>query len=117
MHPLSTFPSLLTFGLFAPLLLRLCVGSLILLFGFERYKTSYKWASIFYAVSGVLLVLGLYTQLAAILGLIILRFDMWVEKKKSPVSRQYLLFDITLSIILISLIFTGPGFFAFDLPL
>ena len=117
MHPLTLFPSLLTFGLAAPLLLRLNVGILILLFGKERYGKRYKWTSTFYFLSGILLVIGLYTQIAAITGLILLRFDAWTEKKTSSHPRIYVILDITMSIVLISLLFTGPGFLAFDLPL
>ena len=117
MHPLSIFPSLLTFGLMAPFLLRLSAGALILIFGWERNQKQYKTQSIFYAISGVLLVVGLYTQIAAIVGLILLRFDMWADKKTAPVSRECRIVDILLNVILISLLFTGPGFFAFDLPL
>lgn len=117
MHTLTIFPSLLTFGLLAPFLLRLVVGCVIFLFGKERYKSSYKWLSIFYFITGILLVVGLYTQIIAIVGILLLRFDMWAERKVSPISRQYIILDITLSVILLSLLFTGPGFMAIDLPL
>ena len=117
MHPLSMFPQLLTFGLIAPFLLRLAVGLFILSIGWDRYKKPYKLTSIVYAVVGALLVLGLYTQIAAILALVVLKFDFYTEKKTGPVSREKFILQVMVNVVVISLLFTGPGFLAFDLPL
>ena len=117
MHPLAVFPQLLTFSLIAPLLLRLAVGIFILYLGLERYKKPYGWSSIFYVASAILLVLGFYTQVAVIASLLILKFDFYTDKKSNPVSREKYILQVVLNVILISLLFTGPGFLAFDLPL
>jgi len=117
MHPLAVFPQLLTFGLVAPLLLRLAVGLFVLNLGRERYGKQYSWATIFYAVAGALLVLGLYTQIAVITAIIILKLDFYTSKKTSPPSKEKYILQVVMNIILISLLFTGPGFLAFDLPL
>lgn len=117
MHPLSIFPGLLTFQLVAPFLLRLVVGFFILSIGWDRYKKPYKSACIIYAVAGILLILGLYTQIAAILALIVLKFDFYMDKKNGHVSREKFILQVVVNIIVISLLFTGPGFLAFDLPL
>ena len=117
MHPLSIFPSLLTFGLIAPLLLRLAVGVLRLFAGLERYRKDYQWLSIFYIVSSVLIIIGLYTQIAALVSLACIAFDYYLEKKADKLSREKVALTIVMSVILISLLFTGPGFLAFDLPL
>jgi len=117
MHPLSTFPELLTFGLFAPLILRLTAGLFILYRGSERYKKPYQITSVFYFISGILLILGFYTQIAAILALLVLKFDFYTDKKIGLISREKFILQVVVNIIVISLLFTGPGFFAFDLPL
>src|SRR3989344_3512038 len=117
MHPLSTFPALLSFGLIAPLLLRLAVGGLIILFGWERYKKPYQWSSLLYVIIGVLLILGFYTQIVVIASILILKFDFWTNKKAGQVSREKFLLQVIANVILISLLFTGPGFLALDLPL
>jgi uncharacterized membrane protein YphA (DoxX/SURF4 family) len=117
MNQLSIFPELLTFGMIAPLLLRLGVGYLVLLFGWERFHKKHKWASAFYLIAGVLLILGLYTQIAAILGILIIKFDFWTDRKKFSSGKEHLNLSILMALIFLSLLITGPGFLAFDLPL
>ena len=117
MHPLAVFPQLLTFSLIAPLLLRLAVGIFILYLGLERYKKPYGWSATLYIASAILLVLGFYTQIAVITSLLVLKFDFYTDKKSNPVSREKYILQVVLNVILISLLFTGPGFLAFDLPL
>ena len=117
MHPLTIFPSLLTFGLIAPLVLRLTVGVLRLFAGFYRYKKEYKWISIFHFISSALLILGLFTQIAALAGIALLFFDYFMEKKSGTLSGEKTVLTVLMTAILLSLLFTGPGFLAFDLPL
>lgn len=117
MHILTLFPQLLTFSLVAPLLLRMAVGAYGLMGGWQRYKKPYKWASVLYAITSVLLIIGLYTQAAAIVGLILLIWDYLMDKKIAPVTREQKMLRKLIAIVLISLILTGPGFFAMDLPL
>ena len=117
MHPLTTFPELLTFGLIAPLLLRLAVGILRLFAGLERYKKEYRYLSILYVISSVMLIVGLYTQIACVIALLLVAFDYYTEKKAKTLSREKIALTILMKVILISLLFTGPGFLAFDLPL
>ncbi len=117
MHPLSIFPRLLDFIFVAPLLLRLAVGLLMIYLGKERHKKTYKWSCFIYAISGALLILGLYTQPASILAILTLGFDFYVEKKNSTISKESMVLYIIVGVILLSLLLTGPGAFAFDLPL
>jgi len=117
MHPLSVFPQLLTYVLIAPTLLRLVIGAFLVLAGLERYKKTFKWASIVYILSGLFVFIGLYTQVASIIGLIVIVFDYYIEGKKSSLTKDKKIIYIFAGIILLSLMFTGPGFFAFDLPL
>ncbi len=121
MHTLSLFPALFTFEIFAPLLLRLVVSLYILHLGLQRYKKEYKWSSFFYFIASGLLFVGLYTQAAAIAGILLNKFDFYVDyyknRKISPVSKEkYFLYALA-GVILLSLLLTGPGAFAFDLPL
>ena len=121
MHPLSIFPELLTYGLLAPFLLRLIVGYLILCLGWTRYKKPYKWTTVLYAVFGVMLIIGLYTQIIAIVSIILLKFDYYVDfykdRKSTPVPKMVTFLYVMAILILLSLLFTGPGAYAFDLPL
>lgn len=117
MHTLALFPRLLDYVLLAPLLLRLTVGLLRLGAGTARYKKEYRWLSILYVVSSVLIIIGLYTQIAALVAILLIAFDFYTEKKKSPLSREQNALTILMTVILVSLLFTGPGALAFDLPL
>jgi len=121
MHPLSIFPGLFNFEIFAPLLLRVAIAIFLLWLGTSRYKKEYKWSSVLYFLSGLLVFLGLYTQPAAILAIVMLKLDFYMDfyrgQRLSPVPKEkYIMYGIAITILL-SLLLTGPGAFAFDLPL
>ncbi|TSC68699.1 MAG: hypothetical protein G01um101456_527 [Parcubacteria group bacterium Gr01-1014_56] len=131
---LNPFPSLLIYGFFAPTLLRVaaaCVLLYIVAIQFRRKeelaKTNFPiigtvgavvWVKIIVeAAIAVALFFGYYTQIAAVLGSIVAlkqlifahTYSAWV-----PVSRGT---SALLLLILLSLLLTGAGAFAFDLPL
>lgn len=131
---LSIFPSLLVYGLAAPLLLRLAAGILFLVWatgcfgsgkhairarleewGLPGKETTVVLGLIQIAV-GALLVVGLYTQIAALLAtLLAIKFAFL--SRKEPFGSASMVVYILVAIISFSLALTGPGFFAFDLPL
>jgi uncharacterized membrane protein YphA (DoxX/SURF4 family) len=117
MHPLSTFPTLLTFGLLAPLLLRLVVGFIIISMSKERRKKPLQYLSLVYIAVGILIIAGLYTQITALIGVAVIKFDFWMDRKHTAHSKDRLIIDVLLCAILLSLLFTGPGLLAFDMPL
>ena len=117
MHPLSTFPFLLNFQLVAPLILRLAVGLFVLFSGWQRLKKNHKWLSVVYAISGILLLVGFYTQIASVIALLLNGFDFHIDQKEIPRTTEQKIIHALSSIILISLLLTGPGFWALDLPL
>ncbi len=120
MHILSTFPSLFTFSLLAPLLLRIALGINIISIGrstWTHIKLPYKYSAIAYYIFGIFLILGLYTQISAIVGLIIVCFDYYLSLKLGTHTHPEKMYYSLMIIVLISLIFTGPGFFAIDWPL
>jgi len=117
MHILTLFPSLLTYGLIAPFLLRLAVAFFGLSAGKARYRKPYKWTAVLYAIVSIFLIIGLYTQAMAIYGLLLLAWDYFADKKTAPLSAEQKMFRWLIAIVLVSLLFTGPGFFAMDLPL
>ncbi len=144
---LSVFPDLLAFGLLAPLLLRVALGLMFVRFGLHKlgrgradksaFFDSMGWKpgnyfafgfGIIELATGVLLVVGLYTQIAALITIIILLGALII--KTSPLRRpaeeagKHALgiesgkgFLALLFIISLSLLVSGAGFFAFDLPL
>ena len=133
---LSLFPNLLTYEMFAPFLLRMVLGFIFITLGYlklkkekERWnllfetlrlKPAYVWTKIFgyiEIIGGVALIVGIYTQLVAIIFACINLFEMYIENRESSLLKRDLAFYLLLTTIAVSLIFTGPGFFAFDLPL
>ena len=133
---LNPFPDLLAFGLIAPLLLRAVLGVSFIDFGWNKLSRQKQEKVAFFeslggrpgahyalilgvieVVCGLLLVVGLYTQLAALAAGIICASALYLKQKhreKWPHDRRLFLL---LFIISISLLFSGAGFLAFDLPL
>jgi uncharacterized membrane protein YphA (DoxX/SURF4 family) len=131
---LNTFPDLLTFSFFAPTLLRLAAAVVIAGIAYLQWKhvasiertnlpivgksTWWVWLStVAHGAIAVLLLLGYYTQIAALLGLLSAIKHFTFQHRYPnvfPLSRStYFL----LSVILFSLLFTGAGALAIDLPL
>jgi len=131
---LSLFP----LQFLAPLayfVLRVCVGGMLIYFGrvhfahktriskaFGRGLLPYKYATVYVLifselVLGALLIIGLYTQAAA-LGAMALAFIFTLMQRRTPV--DYLeskLFYLLFFFVSLSIFITGAGAFAFDLPI
>lgn len=133
---LNTFPDLLVYSLFAPFFLRLAIGFVFIRFGamalsqdrhslvliFERIylKPGVVFVTIFgllEVLSGTLLVLGLYTQIGALIAGVISLILLVGKLRGKSFGREGVLFDFLLLSIALSLLFSGAGFLAFDLPL
>ena len=133
---LSVFPDLLAFGLVAPLLLRLSLGVLFLEFGWKKlagdrekktafFETLGLRPGAYYAVGfgtlevvcGLMLIVGLYTQVAALIALAISGSAYALKKKYPEHFKNDRYFFFLLVVISFSLLFSGAGFLAFDLPL
>ena len=99
------------------MLLRVAVAVYILFVAWIKYKTPQKILATIFAVLGLLLFVGLYTQVAALLAIIFLCWDLFQNIKKHGVTLEQKMIFTFVIVILISLLFTGPGFLAFDLPL
>lgn len=133
---LNPFPHLLTYMLVAPFILRLVLGYAFLLFGYNKLTRNRREKTTFFeklglrpgkiyvlvfgvieCIAGLLLVAGFYTQIAALVsGLILLGTILIKWKKPTLLSGETILF-VTLFAIALSLLFSGAGFWAFDVPL
>jgi len=69
------------------------------------------------AVGGALLILGLYTQIAALALAFITFGQLYVEYKEETLLKRNLAFYLLLFAITFSLLLSGAGRPAFDLPL
>lgn len=136
---LNTFPNLLFLGLLSPFLIRITVGVIFIWIGYsyifkdrvivaEQLKKRWpKGASffmyfggIFEIITGIFLFVGFLTQIASIVGMLIALDALFVKmfyKDLDRVAKYNKLFYILLFIASLSLLFSGAGAFAFDLPL
>ena len=133
---LNIFPSLLIFGIFAPFILRVAVGVYLFHTGYNHLgkekesviqEATQKFSSyakpivilggLFEVIVGLSLVAGFLTQIMALLGMLYM-VKMFVLKKQYPVwmKRERVLY-VVFFVILLSLLLTGAGAPAVDLPL
>jgi uncharacterized membrane protein YphA (DoxX/SURF4 family) len=115
---------LLSYGQVSPLLIRLVLGITLAYFGYQKIKgrgQSSGSNSVVYGVVEVVialfLVIGLFTQLAALLNAVILVIKLGVKVKEKKFLSDGVNYYVLLLAMAVSLLFTGAGLFAFDLPL
>jgi uncharacterized membrane protein YphA (DoxX/SURF4 family) len=120
----SLFPYLFTFEQLAPLLLRLILGITLAYFGYRKMRergTSSGSNSVIYGateiVIGIFLIIGLFTQLAALLNVAILIIKIGFKIRDRAFLTDGINYYLLLLVIAISVVLLGPGWFAFDLPL
>ncbi len=129
MNILNPLPDLLSFASFAPLLLRLVIGFYFL----EQFSTiintkyiskvDIKIKSIFKYIIGIktiatiALIIGFYTQIAVLILITLTIIDIILEKKAHEIKKTKIQLYAFVLVILLSLLFTGAGFFSIDLPL
>jgi len=121
---LSLFPSLLAYERIGPLLIRLVLGITLAYFGYKKFRGQGQSSGsnsprygIAEMVIAIFLIIGLFTQLAALLNAIILVIKLAFKAKDGKLLSDGINYYALLLVMAISLVFTGPGFFAFDLPL
>lgn len=68
-------------------------------------------------VGGLMLILGFYTQIAALIFVILFGIEIYVEFKNSQILKRDMTFYVLVVVIAFSLLLTGAGAFAFDIPL
>ena len=113
---LSLFPGLLFLSPFGAFLIRIALAGIFGYSAWGRLRDTSSLLKVFGIVDGLLAVglfLGIYSQLAALLGAICAA--AWLLKSDwNPYPRSTAALTL---IMTISLILTGAGPFAFDLPL
>ena len=133
---LSIFPSLLILGIFAPFILRVAVGVYFFYTGYQhlqveqgsvmrevaqKYERFAKPIVIFAAlieiVIGLSLAVGFLTQFAALIGMIYILKLLWFKKDYPVFVKRERVFYLMVFVILLSLLLTGAGAPAIDLPL
>lgn len=119
---LSLFPSLLFLEQLAPLLLRLALAAVFIYWSYRVLRTitatsAAKTLGLVEGLAGILLVIGLWTQAAALVIIV----DLIIRLVGKMRQRLFLIdgvnYYLILLVIAISLLFTGAGAFAFDMPM
>ena len=125
---LSAFPQLFTYSLLAVAGLRIFFGVWFIVYAYNTLftketqdDTTLSWLKkCFIGVAflvGVLSVIGLFTQIAILLGLLLLLIKWYMDVRSKTLTREIFEFGFYIAIIGLSLLFLGPGFPAIDLPL
>ena len=119
---LSLFPSLLTYEQVGPLLIRLMLGITLVYFGYRKTLkkgnssgSNAKAYGVVEIIVGIFLVIGLFTQLAALLNAVILVIKLGFKIRDGAFLTDGINYYILLLVMAISLLFTGPGFLSYDL--
>ena len=114
----SLFPELFNFSFLAPFILRIALGVPLIKHGFGKIiakeKIPQKILGGIVFISGIFLIIGLFTQAAAIIVSLIIVINSIVRRGQHSRSLTERLIKLAIAV---SLILTGPGLFAFDLPL
>lgn len=127
LYMFNPFPTLLSFSFFAPLILRVVAGSIFLKDGItyatqqpkthKTYSALHGLSGIVHTLGGIMLILGFYTQIAGlILGITTLLRGVF-SYRDSERTRKQSSYYFLLSAICFSLMLSGAGAFAIDLPL
>ncbi len=133
---LAVFPTLLTFQMVSPVILRIALGLIFIDFGWAKMRRQRSDKVAFFdsiglrpglyfvlavgaveILAGLFLLIGLFTQVASLVSSIILAISIYLKKRHPDKFESSLGFLSLALIVSLSLIFTGPGFLSFDLPL
>ena len=119
---LSVFPYLLSYQQLSPVLIRLALGAIFIYWSYKGLRQSgasntHKATSIIEGLVGVLLVVGLWTQVAALIAAVGLAILLIQKIRTKAFLTGGVNYTLILLILAISLLVTGPGWWAFDYPL
>ncbi|MGB8815920.1 MAG: DoxX family membrane protein [Minisyncoccia bacterium] len=133
---LNTFPDLLTYSMFAPLILRAVLGLIMINLGFLKFGAEKeRWGNLFdftglrpslwfvkifalvEIIGGLMLIAGIYIQIVALVFILITLSELILELEEEVLIKRNFPFYLLLFTISVSLIFSGAGAFAFDLHL
>lgn len=133
---LNPFPELLMYSLLGSFILRVVLGLIFIDLGFLKLRSEKdRWFASFetlglrpadlfvplYALlqitGGLLLLIGLWTQVAALAFVIFTGIELYVEWQAKEVLKRDIVFYLLIFAISLSLLVTGAGAYAIDIPL
>jgi uncharacterized membrane protein YphA (DoxX/SURF4 family) len=114
-------PSLIIYQGIAPFIIRIVGGVTLAWFGYEKIigrgqssGSNSKIYGITEIFISLFLIVGFYTQLAALLNIIILLIKIGFKARDGKLFTDGINYYILLLAMFLSLLFTGPGYFALD---
>lgn len=133
---LNPFPELLMYSSVGPLILRVLLGLIFIDLGFLKFRSEKEaWlasletlglrpADLFlpiYALlqiaGGVLLLIGLWTQIAALVFVLSSGVELYIEWRAREILKRDVVFYLLVFVTSLSLLLTGAGAYAIDIPL
>ncbi len=119
---LSIFPSLYQYEMFAPLLLRVVLALVFIHWAYVGYKgqqssSREKSLTVVEGLAGILLFIGLWTQVATLFIIIDLIIRIIGKIKDRALLTNGINYYLILIVIAISILFLGAGVLAFDMPI
>ena len=133
---LNPFPSFLLYAFYAPFILRLIIAIVFIEFGFAKLtkdkaakakfferiglkpgKTFVIVFGVIELVAGGMLLVGFYTQIAALVAGLILLGTIVIKLKHADYLASPARYYFILLVICVSLLMTGAGAYALDTPL
>ncbi len=121
MNSLILLPWLLDFKQVAPFILRVVLGITLAYFGYRKAKgigqssgsnsRAYGYTEV---LVGVFLVVGLFTQLAALINVVILLIKIGIKISEKKFLTDGINYYVLLLAIAMALLFIAPGMFAID---
>jgi len=119
---LSVFPSLLSWSQVSPVLIRLVLAAILIFWAYEVFfkdnsSTKAKIIGGIEGIAGILLLIGLWAQVAALIVAIGLFYSIGEKVAKKEFLTNGVNYYLVLLVLALSILITGPGILAFDLPL
>ncbi|MEN9912684.1 MAG: hypothetical protein RLY66_92 [Candidatus Parcubacteria bacterium] len=121
---LSVFPALLSYEQLAPFILRVVLGLTLAYFGYQkvlgRGNSSGSNTKVYGGIEilvSVFLIIGLWTQVAALINAVILVIKLALKIRHKEFLTSGVNYYVLLLAMAVALMFLGAGRFAFDMPL
>ncbi|MBP6858528.1 MAG: DoxX family protein [Candidatus Pacebacteria bacterium] len=121
---LSVFPTLLSYEQLAPFILRMMLGITLAYFGYQKILgkggSSGSNTKIYGGIEvliSVFLIIGLWTQVAALVNAVILVVKIGFKIRHKEFLTNGVNYYLLLLAMAVSVMFLGAGWFAFDMPL
>ncbi len=119
---LSAFPYLLSYQQLSPVFIRLTLGAVMIYWAYKGLRDSTQSSTMKLMDSveglvGILLVIGLWTQVASLIAAVGFVVCIVQKIRTKTFLTSGVNYMLILLVLALSLLVTGPGWWAFDYPL